>query len=103
MLKSKRIKVGAQIYSIIKDDFMYEKEQLLGQCYKDKSVIRYAGGMPIDVTVDSVLHEILHAIWWNYLDEEETTEERAVTMLSHGLVQVMRDNKKLFNELRDLL
>jgi hypothetical protein len=33
----------------------------------------------------------------------EAEEEEAVTMLAHGLAQVMKDNKKFFEEIRRML
>ena len=102
-MKTKRIKVGHQQYKLIRDDSIYIERGLLGLCLKDEAKIVYAGGKPPDVVADTILHETMHAIWHAYVYRQEVEEEEAVTMLTHGLVQVMRDNKKFFEELKGLL
>lgn len=48
-----------------------------------------------------LLHEILHAIWWEcglaqrYKKDKPEVEEEIITALSHGLYQVLVDNKLL--------
>lgn len=47
----------------------------------------------------TLLHEILHAIFWTSgltWALEETCEETVVTALSYGLYQVIKDNKLVF-------
>ena len=61
------------------------------------------GGFPDDVLADTILHETLHAIWGSYVEQEQAEEETVVTMLSHGMCQVIRDNKKFIEEITDLL
>ena len=40
-----------------------------GLCHKEERLIRIALGYPEDRTLDSIIHEILHAALWD-LDEE---------------------------------
>lgn len=46
--------------------------------------------------VDTLLHEITHAIWfvWNIQDRDD--EERTVTAIGTGLATVWRDNPEVF-------
>jgi hypothetical protein len=45
------------------------------------------------MAIDTVLHEVLHAIWWaGGLKEKDDDEERIVAGFSTGLMQVFRDS-----------
>jgi hypothetical protein len=44
-----------------------------GLCHKEERVIRIARGYPEERTMDSIIHEILHAALWD-LDEEAVNE-----------------------------
>ena len=50
---------------------------------------------PDDQNVDSLLHEIGHAIWWAYNIEESDPEERVVRTQATAWTQVFRDNPQL--------
>jgi hypothetical protein len=52
------------------------------------------GSDPAEIA-DTLLHETLHAIWRHYALDDNAEEERAVTLLAHGLTQVLRDNRDL--------
>ena len=103
MLKTKKVIVGSQVFKLLKDSDMYRDRNLLGLCHKDHSLIKYSDQHPESVVADTVLHEVLHAIWHNYLSEDSAEEEKAVTMLTHGLIQVIRDNPKFIDEIRGML
>ena len=103
MLKTKKLKIGGQVYKVIRDDKQCEERGYLGICFKDHSKIFYTEDYPKETVADTLIHEMLHAIWRNYLDEGAVEEEKAVTMLAHGLIQVMRDNPKFFDEIRSMI
>ena len=42
--------------------------------------------------VDTLLHEVIHAIFWTYRILDEDKEERTATLISRGMTQVHRDN-----------
>ncbi len=44
---------------------------------------------------DVLIHEILHAIWWEYKRDEKDDEERTVNAMASGITQVLSDNPKL--------
>lgn len=46
-------------------------------------------------SAETVIHEIMHAVWWAYGLEDADPQERTVTLLSAGLTQVWRDNPQL--------
>lgn len=45
--------------------------------------------------LDTILHEILHGVYWQYNIKSEDDEERTVTAMSTGLTQVLLDNPDL--------
>jgi hypothetical protein len=47
------------------------------------------------VAVDSILHEIFHAIWCVGAIKQEHGEEQIVTVQATGLTQILRDNPLL--------
>ena len=103
-MKTNKIKIGHQVYTLVPNDENLMDMGLLGVCYKNKSRIEYTANVPPDILADTVIHETLHAIVDNYLfDAAQAGEEEIVTQLAHGIVQVMRDNPKFFAELRALL
>lgn len=52
---------------------------------------------------DTLIHELNHAIYWVYGIKSEDDEERTVSTLSTGLVQVFRDNPWLLDWLKKAL
>jgi hypothetical protein len=59
--------------------------------YPNAIAVRTEEMSPADVA-DTLLHEILHACWWTGELPPKANEEKAVTVLAHGLLQVLRDN-----------
>lgn len=45
--------------------------------------------------LDTLLHELLHAIWWAYGIEDGDKEERTMGALASAWVQIFRDNPGL--------
>lgn len=63
----------------------------------------------IDTTIkdiqilDTLIHEINHAIYWIYSLEDEDEEERTVSVLSTAWVQVYRDNPELLELINEVI
>lgn len=53
--------------------------------------------------VDTLFHEISHAIWDIYGIEEGNNEEQVVSILASAWTQIMRDNPRLFLGLVELM
>ena len=49
----------------------------------------------LDRTKTVLLHEILHGIFYHYLEDFTENEEHLVTQLAKGLYQVLKDNPDL--------
>lgn len=104
MIKTKRLKIGHQVYALKNDIKRMRSLNYLGLCEKDQACISYDGNQVGATVADSVLHETLHAIVHNYIFQiDNCHEEEIVTQMTHGLIQVMRDNPKFFDELKSLL
>ncbi len=103
MIETETLRVGHQDYIVREENELLRELGMLGRCDKDRGLILYSSDFPPEQVVDSLLHEMLHAIWYCYLFEVEVEEEQAVTMLAHGLTQVMRDNPFFFEELQELV
>ena len=43
---------------------------------------------------ESILHEILHALYWVFDLKDKEKEERVISCLSTGLLSIFRDNPK---------
>jgi hypothetical protein len=72
-----------------------------GMCSKDKQVIYMDTTATDSVQLDTLLHEILHGIWWTGALEDEDKEERIVSVLATGLVQVFKDNPSILETFHD--
>lgn len=57
------------------------------------STISYQQSFPnAEKFIDTLLHEIGHAIWWAYGMEEDDNEERIVRAFATAWVQIYQDN-----------
>jgi hypothetical protein len=98
-----RLRVGYRRYKIrtwTRDDV--DATGSHGQCDSTKGIISVCvDDEPLRV-LDTLLHEILHAIWAEYGLGENEPEERAVSVLATGFTQVMHDNPQLQREIAKL-
>ena len=66
-----------------------------GEFSSRKCVIRLRSKMSPAWAIDTVKHEISHAIWHTYHLKRGDGEERIVTVMATGWTQVYRNNPKL--------
>jgi hypothetical protein len=77
-------------------------QRAVGQFSARELRISYAAEAPSKVdALDTLLHEINHAIFFACHIREEDKEERTVGMFSTGWTQVYRDNPWLIDWIRD--
>ena len=50
-----------------------------------------------DQALDTLLHEILHGVYWQYNIKPEDDEERTVTTMATGLTQIFKDNPEFID------
>jgi hypothetical protein len=88
------IRVGAFDFAIEKIHTIEAHSRgCYGQCSTQTLTLSIQRQMPSrHKAMDTFLHELLHAIWWERDLEDADKEERIVGCLGTGLVQVHRDN-----------
>lgn len=84
-------------------------DNLQGQCDSQASCIhiRIQPAVSEQILRETLLHEILHAIWWHMglrdnpvkHDDAEVNEEEMILRVSHGLLTVQQDNPDLMRYL----
>ena len=94
----KSVKVGPTDFSI---EYVPLNDELFGDFSYINSRIRIEQNLKGTALVDTVLHEILHAIWkLGQLKDKREDEERAVAIMATYLTQVLRDNPTMLNWLK---
>ena len=101
MMKIKKVKVGYKTYKIDKYEHQVNHAHY-GFTDHVKGLIAISEPLSKDDAErkNTLLHEVLHGICYVYnigLEHEE--EERIVTTIANGLIQVLQDNPKLLEEL----
>jgi hypothetical protein len=87
------IKVAGHVYKVFTmDDEWERKEGKYGDSDTGDLTIRLVKNRRVPETM---LHEILHAIWYEYHLAAADNEEEAVSLLGSGLHQVFTDNPEL--------
>ncbi len=94
------IKVASHMYKVsLKDREWYHESGKRGECDKNETKIWISEGMTVSRTVETFIHEILHAVYYEYGIQDEDEEERIVTALATGFSQVIKDNPELLKYL----
>ena len=70
-----------------------------GECDCNTLSIRISTAHPDSHIRETLMHEILHAIFWSYGVKDIDDEERTITGLAVGLSQVWQDNPKLYKQI----
>lgn len=94
----KSVKVGPTDFSI---EYVPLNDEIFGDFSYINSRIRIEENLKGTALVDTVLHEILHAIWkLGQLKDKREDEERAVAIMATYLTQVLRDNPNMLTWLK---
>lgn len=103
-----KLRIGYRQYTVVPMDQTEAAEKdALGTCNRHTGIIKVApqnknGPSPGDDLADTLLHEVLHAIWHERgLPGDD--EEDCVTGLAHGLIAAMRDNPAFFPMLAEMV
>lgn len=94
------LKVGRKRYRV---KYRTLTPALLGRMNYSHSRIQIDDGQTNPETADTLLHEILHAVWAHKSLANRCHEERAVTELASGLIAVFRDNPGLLQHFEALI
>ena len=91
-----RIKTGCHMFNLRAmtiDEMRYSGA--LGSCDCDNLSIIIDTSSHASLQVESIIHELTHAIFWTYNIRKKNGEEHIVKTLANGLTQVLTDNKHL--------
>lgn len=66
-----------------------------GNFYAREALIKVREGLPAVEERDTLLHEILHAVWFFMDIGKPSNEEHVVRKMSNGLTAVLQDNPEL--------
>lgn len=69
---------------------------LMGRLSYDVAQIYIRNDLPIDKKYETLLHEVMHAVYMNAGLQPGDEEEKVVTALSSGIYQFLKDNKDVF-------
>jgi hypothetical protein len=88
------IKVGAYRYKVVqRGDLWQRANEVYGQFHStDQTIDLVVEGVSDVLILDTLTHEILHAIWWSVGLHDSDPEERVVTALATGYTGVLADN-----------
>lgn len=98
-LRGKTVKVGYRTLRFeMWDGWDAVRCDRYGECDYAAGIIRLAPQMDGQKAAQTILHEILHAVWtsWGMDGDKKVEEEKAVTVHSSGLATAMIDNPELF-------
>lgn len=96
------VKIGTRTYTIKYQGTVVD--DCLGICYKDKRKIVIQTGQRPKTEFDTVLHEILHAIWHERkLEQTDEIEEKIVSGVASGLTNFFKQNPEFTENLMSLL
>jgi hypothetical protein len=103
-LPAKTIKIGYRNYQIEE----WTKQQMehagkTGLCDRDGGLIFVCTSQDDRQIANTFLHEVGHAIFWDWGLEDDDDEERTITTLINGLTTVWVDNKIWFKWLAEML
>lgn len=74
-----------------------------GICLKDKGQIYIDEDLSPDDKINTIVHEILHAVFHAYaIEASDEVEERHVLTLANGITEVVLRNPQLLKELSKL-
>ena len=102
--RPKTVKVKNNEYKIVSKTREWKEENgAYGMIHFDKNLIEIANSQSKQNLVDTVLHEILHAIVEEYKIKftHHKVEERIVTHISQGLTAVFKDNPNLIEWIKE--
>jgi hypothetical protein len=98
--KIKRLKIGRSRF-----DFLHTlpKTGIVGFADFDHKTLHVSPDQIPEEYLETLLHEILHAVWRGRGLPNRVTEEKAVTRLAHGLTEILLENVKFADYLEYLV
>jgi hypothetical protein len=96
-----KVKIGVSDYDVQLVESVSKDELLLGQIDYQNLSIRVDKDYPILTQKITLLHEIVHGLFHELSEDELRGNEKLVDQLARLLYQVIRDNPKLIELVRE--
>jgi len=98
----KKVKIGYHDYEIIEwSSKEVELSDTWGQCDKNEKKIYICTEANPRIVADIFIHECFHALWEYFNMEEEESEEKVVSLLSSGLIDIFVSNPQTLKFIAD--
>ena len=88
----KKIRIGACTY-VVKEIVVDSDEDFVGRCHPNQQLITIDKRLPPDKKRQTLLHEIIHAINFEYGNLK--ISEKNVDIFATALLSLLKDNKDL--------
>ena len=89
------INIAGIMYTV--DPFETDVDRnLMGRLAYDTAQIYVRKDLPLDKKMETLLHEVIHAVYMNSGLHPGDEEEKVVTALSSGIYQFLKENKDVF-------
>lgn len=100
MIIPKKLKIIGFEWQVKESQEIADEGACFGSTHTQTQTIYLEKKAPIQKKEQVLLHEILHALWWQQglgirFKDEKKIEEEVITTLSQGLYQVLKDNNLL--------
>ena len=91
------LRIGPQTYTVeVKDKQWVEESGAHGRCDSGQCLLQITDGARF---IDTLWHELGHAIYYEYHIREVVGEEAINSLYMSGILQVLRDNPELKDNL----
>ena len=91
----KQVKIGPYWFKIKALNTVEDKIEYFGECNTTTQTITIETNQQPMIVLDSLIHEINHAIWWLFQLEDTDVEEKIVSVMATGWTMVYGDNPEL--------
>lgn len=89
-----KLKLGGLLFSVVEDDPTDWAPNTMGRMHSARAQILLRADLPEDVKMETLLHEIVHAITDMY-GLAVANDEAQISVLSQSLFAFMRDNPEV--------
>jgi hypothetical protein len=96
-----KVKIGVSEYDVDFVEAVHKDRLLLGQIDYQNLTIRVDKDYPILTQKITLLHEILHGLFYEISEDELRENEKLVDQLARLLFQLIKDNPKLVELVRE--
>lgn len=95
-LRPETVRIMGRNYVILYEDKSLLGSMAVGMCNQTQCIITVQEDQHPVEEADTLLHEIMHAVWYCMaIPDENVNEEQAIRSMATGMMAVIMDNPKL--------